>query len=69
MNGTRQGSVLSPTFVVVYLDGLLLHLQQLGVGCHVGDWWYGAKCFADDLFLLALSRTTNVMMMETCSPA
>ena len=51
-NGTRQGSVLSPTLFAVYLDGLLQQLRQLGVGCHLGGWWYGAACFADDLFLL-----------------
>ena len=66
VNGTRQGSVLSPTLFAVYLDGLLLQLRQLGVGCHVGGWWYGATCFADDLFLLAPSRTAAVMMLETC---
>ena len=65
-NGTRQGSVLSPTLFAVYLDGLLLQLRQLGVGCHVGGWWYGAACFADDLFLLAPSRTSVVMMLDTC---
>ena len=65
-NGTRQGSVLSPTLFAVYLDGLLLQLRQLGVGCHVGGWWYGAACFADDLFLLAPSRTSAAMMLDTC---
>ena len=35
-NGTRQGSVLSPTLFSVYLDELLGKLRQLGVGCHVG---------------------------------
>ena len=65
-NGTRQGSVLSPTLFAVYLDGLLLQLRQLGVGCHVGGWWYGAVCFADDLFLLAPSRTSAAMMLDTC---
>ena len=65
-NGTRQGSVLSPTLFAVYLDGLLLQLRELGVGCHLGGWWVGAACFADDLFLLAPSRTAAVMMLETC---
>ena len=66
INGTRQGSVLSPALFAVYLDGLLQQLRQLGVGCHIGGWWYGAACFADDLFLLAPSRTAAVMMLETC---
>ena len=65
-NGTRKGSVLSPALFAIYLDGLLQQLRQLGVGCHLGGWWYGAACFADDLFLLAPSRTAPVMMLNTC---
>ena len=65
-NGTRQGSVLSPALFSVYLDELLQELRQLGVGCHVGGWWYGAACYADDLVLLAPARTAAVMMLECC---
>jgi hypothetical protein len=65
-NGTRQGSVLSPALFSVYIDGLLQQLRQLGLGCHIGGWYYGAACFADDLFLLAPSRTAAVLMLETC---
>jgi hypothetical protein len=45
---------------------LLQQLRQLGLGCHLGGWWYGATCFADDLFLLAPSRTAAKIMLETC---
>ena len=65
-NGTRQGSVLSPTLFSVYLDDLLGQLRQLGVGCHVGGWWYGAVCYADDLMLLAPTRTAAAMMLDCC---
>ena len=65
-NGTRQGSVLSPTLFSVYLDDLLDRLRKLGVGCHVGGLWYGASCFADDLILLAPARTAAEMMLQCC---
>ena len=65
-NGTRQGSVLSPALFAVYLDDLLQRLRELGVGCHVGGWWFGAVCYADDLLLLAPARTAAVMMLECC---
>ena len=48
------------------LDELLLELRNLRVGCHAGGWFFGAACFADDLFILAPSRTAAVMMLETC---
>ena len=65
-NGTRQGSVLSPVLFAVYLDGLLVELQNLGVGCHVAGVWFGAACYADDLILLSPSRTAMAMMLEVC---
>ena len=65
-NGTRQGSVLSPVLFAVYLDGLLVELHTLGVGCHVAGVWFGAACYADDLILLAPTRTAMTMMLELC---
>jgi hypothetical protein len=52
-NGTRQGSVWSPTLFSVYLDDLLKELRHLGTGCHMGGVWVGAAGYADDLILLA----------------
>ena len=33
-NGIRQGSVLSPALLAMYLDGLLQKLSRIGVGCY-----------------------------------
>ena len=55
-NGTRQGSVLRPTFFAVYIDDLLQRLKGLGVGCYIGDKFLGAAGFADDIVLIAPSR-------------
>ena len=65
-NGTRQGSVLSPTLFAVYIDDLLLDLRKLGLGCHMGGMWMGAVGFADDILLLAPSRNAMVKMLEIC---
>ena len=65
-NGTRQGSVLSPTFFSVYLDDLMKQLRQLGLGCHMGGFWVGAAGYADDLILLAPSRSAMKQMLNTC---
>ena len=34
-NGTRQGSVASPSLRAAYLDPLSTKLRALGVGCHI----------------------------------
>ena len=36
VNGTRQGSVLSPTIFSLYMNDILIKLRNLGVGCYVG---------------------------------
>ena len=62
-NGTRQGSVLSPSFFAVYMDDLLQSLRDLGVGCHLGDIFVGAAGFADDIILLVPSRSAMKSML------
>ena len=65
-NGTRQGSVLSPCLFSVYVDDLLKRLRHLGLGCHMGGMWVGAAGYADDLILLAPSRTAMQQMLNVC---
>ena len=65
-NGTRQGSVLSPCFFAVYMDELLQKLRDQGLGCHIGEVFYGAAGFADDLILISPSRTGMQRMLEVC---
>ena len=57
---------MSPTLFSVYLDDLLLKLRKMGVGCHIGGVWLGAAGYADDIILLAPSRTALSMMLEKC---
>ena len=40
-NCVRQGSVLSPVLLAVYLDGLLEDLSPSGVGCYWGCMFAG----------------------------
>ena len=66
VNGTRQGSVLSPIFFAVYIDDLLKELRLLGVGCYIGDVFLGATGFADDLALIAPCRSAMLQMLQVC---
>ena len=61
LNGTRQGSVLSPALFSVYMDDLLLELRALGVGCYVGGVYMGAVRFADDILRCAMK-----LMLSKC---
>ena len=65
-NGTRQGSVLSPSLFTVYIDDMLKELRQAQLGCHIAGIWYGACAYADDLALLAPNREVLQKMITIC---
>ena len=66
INGTRQGSILSPALFAVYVDELLQELRSLGVGCHVAGVFYGAVGFCDDILMLSPTRDGMEIMLATC---
>ena len=55
INRVKQGGVLSPVLFAVYTDGLLLRLQDSGIGCHIGRHHVGALTYADDITLISPS--------------
>ena len=65
-NGTRQGSVASPTFWSIYLNPLFEQLREAGVGCTVGGLWIGMIGYADDIILLAPTRSAAQKMLNIC---
>ena len=40
-SGVKQGGVLSTLLFTIYLDGLILSLKDLGVGCHLNGMFVG----------------------------
>ena len=66
MGQLGQGSVLGPAFFGIYIDELLLKLRKTGVGCHIGDRFFGAAGYADDIILLAPCRSAMAQMVKVC---
>ena len=66
MNGVKQGGALSPVLFAVYTDGLLLRLQESGIGCHMGGHYAGALAYADDITLISPSITELRKVSSIC---
>ena len=62
-NGMREGAAASPILWAVFADGFLVILRQHSLGCHVAGVWMGAFLYADDLSLLAPTRTILASML------
>ena len=65
-NGVKQGGVLSLILFSLYLDQLISRLRHIGVGCHMNGLFTGVFIIADDITLLAPSRTSLALMLEQC---
>ena len=65
-NGTRQGSVASPTFWAIYLNPLLEELRACGVGCYIAGVFMGVVAYADDILLHASNRKAAQIMLSIC---
>ncbi|CAL4122699.1 unnamed protein product, partial [Meganyctiphanes norvegica] len=65
-NGVRQGGVLSPLLFSVYVDDLLTELKKSGLGCHIGNRYYGALGYADDIVLLCPTKEGLRQMIKIC---
>ena len=65
-NGVRQGGVLSPMLFAIYIDVLLVKLEESGWGCNVGHEYFGVLGSADDLSLLAPTVYALSKMLKIC---
>jgi hypothetical protein len=65
-NGVRQGGILSPILYSIYNDELLQRLKNNGDGCWVGNHFFGALSYADDLCIMSPTLTGLQNMLQLC---
>lgn len=65
-NGIKQGGVLSPVLFCVYMDELIHRLSVEPFGCRIGHRYVGALTYADDVTLLAPTRSAMSLMLKVC---
>ena len=65
-SGVRQGGVLSPHLFAIYVDDLIVKLRSLKNGCYIADLFLACIVYADDICLLAPTRSALQLLLKTC---
>ena len=50
-NGVKQGGVISPILLNLYIERVLVTLKNSGLGCHIHGTYMGTLSYADDITL------------------
>ena len=65
-NGVKQGGILSPILFCIYMDELLLRINNSGLGCHIGHIAYSGLGYADDVTVLAPTLEALQAILYIC---
>ena len=65
-SGVRQGGVLSPNLFAVYINSVIITIDESNLGCQVGNLNMGTLIYADDLVLISASVCKLQKMVDLC---
>ena len=65
-NGVRQGGILSPQLLNIYIDGLSDILNKSSIGESIGGKRINHMLYADDLCIVCLSSAGLQQLMSIC---
>ncbi len=65
-SGVRQGGVLSPVLFSIYVNDILVELNNCSVGCIVKGLVVNVFMYADDLIILSASLTDLQRLINVC---
>ena len=66
LTGVKQGGVLSPRLIAIYVDNLIRLLRSKGIGCHIIEMFVACLFFADDLCLISPTKSTMQELLDVC---
>ena len=64
--GVRQGGVLSPVLFSIFIDGLVVKVQKVNVGCYFSSVCASIFLYADDILLVAPTVTGLQLLLQVC---
>ena len=65
--GIKQGGINSPDLFAIYFDGITKLLREKKIGCHIFNLFLAIILFADDICLLAPTRSVLAEMISAVS--
>jgi len=64
--GVRQGGVLSPFLLAVFIDGIVDKVKSSNVGCYISTTCCYIFLYADDILLIAPSVSGLQILLNAC---
>ena len=64
--GTRQGNVLSPYLFNIFINQLLLDLNNCDADIRIGDTLYNSMAYADDITLFSTNVRDLQNLIDVC---